>query len=104
MLPSPTWDPAQFACLGRVLALRLGLASDDITRASLRPAWQQSHHNVPTFRSVGKVDDVLADLEFSHGHRSLSTFRLKNLSVQAALLAVKGDLPEFLPIVVAVVL
>jgi hypothetical protein len=33
---SPTWDPAQLACLGCVFALRLALASDDVTRFSLR--------------------------------------------------------------------
>jgi hypothetical protein len=41
--------------------------SNDVVRSSLRPAWQQSHHDVPALRSAGNVVDVLADLELVHG-------------------------------------
>jgi len=34
---SPTLHTAKLACLNRVFALRLGFASDDVTRLALRP-------------------------------------------------------------------
>jgi hypothetical protein len=62
------WNPAKFAGLRRVLALRFGLASDDVTWFALRLR-AQPHHDVPSLRFeaiVGKVVDVLAYFEFTH--------------------------------------
>ena len=63
---SPTRNPAQFACVSRVLTRWVGLASDDVARFALRLR-QQSHHNEPSLCLMALVEDVLADLELAHG-------------------------------------
>ena len=57
---------AKFACLGRVLAGWVLLASNDIAQFALRLR-QQSNDDETALRLVTMVGDVLADLELVHG-------------------------------------